>query len=127
MGTIYLTRSWIIRLRVASFLLIFFFTRNNPFHLVFLFEKTYSGYNRNAPTHRRPIRIGREENGEIDKKEEIETSQTRRQGRFGPGDNAMVFVGERKQDNARIDVIDFSETMLNELRDVSVNRCRDSA
>ncbi len=42
----------------------------------------------------------------------------------GMAPGTMVFIGERKQDRAGIHVIDYSETRLNELSDVSVNQCR---
>ncbi len=45
----------------------------------------------------------------------------------GMAPGTMVFIGERKQDRARIHVIDYSETSLNELRDVSLDQCGDFA
>ncbi len=45
----------------------------------------------------------------------------------GMSPGTMVFIGEQKKDRVRIDVIDYSETVLNELRDVSVNQCGDLA
>jgi magnesium transporter len=44
---------------------------------------------------------------------------------LSPG--TMVFIGERKQDKARIDVMHYSEAGLKELRDVSVNQCLEFA
>jgi magnesium transporter len=41
----------------------------------------------------------------------------------GMAPGTMVFIGEQKQDKARIDVIDYSDTMVDERRDVSVNQC----
>ncbi|MBF0413355.1 MAG: magnesium/cobalt transporter CorA [Desulfamplus sp.] len=43
----------------------------------------------------------------------------------GMAPGTMVFIGERKQEKTSIDVIDYSDTTLNELRDVSVNQCCD--
>ena len=40
---------------------------------------------------------------------------------LAPG--TMVFIGEQKMDTVRVDVIDYTESALNELRDVSVDRC----
>lgn len=40
---------------------------------------------------------------------------------MAPG--TMVFIGEQKQDKARIDVLHYSETALNELRDATVQQC----
>ncbi|MGE0083936.1 MAG: magnesium/cobalt transporter CorA [Desulfococcaceae bacterium] len=45
----------------------------------------------------------------------------------GMAPGTMVFIGERKQEKARIDVIDYSDNALNEQRDVSVNQCMDFA
>ena len=45
----------------------------------------------------------------------------------GMAPGTMVFIGERKQEKSRIDVIDYDDTKLNELHDVSVNQCRDFA
>jgi magnesium transporter len=39
----------------------------------------------------------------------------------------MVFVGEQKMDTARVDLIDYSESRLNELCNVSVDRCGELA
>ncbi len=43
---------------------------------------------------------------------------------LSPG--TMVFIGEREMNTARIDLIEYSESQLNELRDVSIDRCGDS-
>ncbi len=45
----------------------------------------------------------------------------------GMAPGTMVFIGERKQDTARIDVMDYSVTALNERRDVSLKQCREFA
>lgn len=42
----------------------------------------------------------------------------------GMAPGTMVFIGERKQDRVVIDVMDYSDTMLKELRDVPVDQCR---
>lgn len=39
----------------------------------------------------------------------------------------MVFIGERRQEKSRIDVINYDDTRVNDLRDVSVDQCRDLA
>lgn len=38
----------------------------------------------------------------------------------------MVFIGEKAMNTARVDLIEYSEGQLNEMRDVSVDRCRES-
>ncbi|PKN62912.1 MAG: magnesium and cobalt transport protein CorA [Deltaproteobacteria bacterium HGW-Deltaproteobacteria-15] len=45
----------------------------------------------------------------------------------GMAPGTMVFIGERKQEKARIDVIEYDDTKLNELRDVSADRCMEFA
>lgn len=42
----------------------------------------------------------------------------------GMSPGTMVFIGERKQEHARIEVISFSDATLNELHDVSADQCR---
>ncbi|PKL57944.1 MAG: magnesium and cobalt transport protein CorA [Methanomicrobiales archaeon HGW-Methanomicrobiales-5] len=62
-----------------------------------------------------------------------QSEKKRRRKPRGPGiktgmaPGTMVFIGERKQEKARIDVIDYDDTKLNEVRDVSVNRCMEFA
>ena len=41
----------------------------------------------------------------------------------GMAPGTMVFIGDRKVEKTRLDLIDFSETHLNELRDVSITQC----
>ena len=41
----------------------------------------------------------------------------------GMAPGTMVFIGDRKLEKTRIDLIDFSETTFNELRDVSIAQC----
>jgi magnesium transporter len=41
----------------------------------------------------------------------------------GMAPGTMLFIGEKKQDKASIDIIHYSETELNELRDTTVNQC----
>src|SRR5512147_2194891 len=41
----------------------------------------------------------------------------------GMAPGTMVFIGEQKRDKARIDVIRYSETELEELRDATVPQC----
>ncbi len=54
--------------------------------------------------------------------------KARRAGsKAGLSPGAMVFIGEQKMDAARVDVIDYSESRLNELQDVSIDRCGDLA
>lgn len=40
---------------------------------------------------------------------------------------SMIFIGEQKMESARIDVIDFNETELNELHNVAIGRCVEMA
>lgn len=41
----------------------------------------------------------------------------------GMAPGTMVFIGERKQENARVDVVAYSDTALEEVRDASVSQC----
>lgn len=45
----------------------------------------------------------------------------------GMSPGTMAFIGEPKVDKARIDIIQYDETSLNELNDISMNQCRDFA
>ncbi|MGR0481999.1 MAG: magnesium/cobalt transporter CorA [Candidatus Electronema sp. V4] len=45
----------------------------------------------------------------------------------GMAPGTMVFIGEQKQDKARIDVIRYTETELNELHDATVQQCGQAA
>lgn len=36
---------------------------------------------------------------------------------------SMVFIGEQKTESVRVEVIDFNQTQLNELRDVAIDQC----
>ncbi len=45
----------------------------------------------------------------------------------GMAPGTMVFIGEQKQEKARIDVIRYSETELNELHDATVQQCGQAA
>ena len=48
-------------------------------------------------------------------------------GRAGLAPETLVFTGTRKLHTVRVDVIDYSETALNELSNVSVNQCGELA
>ena len=61
------------------------------------------------------------------------TARKKKKGNSGAGiksgmaPGTMVFIGEQKQDKARIDVIRYTETELNELRDAAVPQCIQAA
>jgi magnesium transporter len=47
--------------------------------------------------------------------------------KIGMAPGKMVFIGDRKKEKARINIINYENTVLNELDDASVNQCRDFA
>jgi magnesium transporter len=54
-------------------------------------------------------------------------ARVRRGIKSGMAPGTPVFVGERKLDQARIDIIDFNEAQLNEVADTSLDKCAELA
>lgn len=51
----------------------------------------------------------------------------RRSAKSGLPPGTMMFIGEQEMHTARVDLIDYNESHLEELRDVSIDRCAESA
>jgi len=47
----------------------------------------------------------------------------RRAEKVGLPPGSMIFIGEQKTESVRLDVINYDETQLNELRDVAIDQC----